>query len=165
MILRTTFYALAALAMVAPACAEPLDIAVFDIELVNTSTGLPPTDAEQARLAMLSQRLRDALDASPTFDVVDIAPVAEKAANSNMQACGGCDRAYAKEIGADLAMTGVIHKMSELILNISFAVRDVESGNIVGGFNADIRSNTDESWTRGLDWLLEHRILAGGAQQ
>lgn len=153
---------LASLALAAStgfASAEAFRTAVFDFELVNTSTGLPPNDAERERLVMLSDHFRDVLDASDTFDIVDIAPVAEKAANSNMQACGGCDRTYAESIGADLAVTGVIHKMSELILNISISVRDVDSGKVIGLFNADIRGNDDRSWTRGLDWLLKHRIL------
>jgi hypothetical protein len=151
--------AIALFATISGVRAEPFQTAVFDFELVNTSTGLAPTEPERGRLAMLSQRLRDALDASAPFEVADIASVSEKAAHSNMQACGACDRTYAEAIGADLSVTGVIHKMSELILNISISVRDVRSGKIIGAFNADIRGNNDRSWTRGLDWLLKHRIL------
>jgi hypothetical protein len=29
----------------------------------------------------------------------------------------------------------------------------------VGGGSADIRGNTDESWTRGIDYILRNRIL------
>jgi hypothetical protein len=144
---------------------EPFQTAVFDFDLVNTSTGLDPTDPERDRLRMLSDRFRKALDASEPFSVVDIAPLKDKLAQSNLQACGGCDRTYAKSLGADLAVTGVIHKMSELILNISISVRDVHTGKIIGAFNADIRGNTDKSWTRGLDWLLKHRILPQDATQ
>ncbi|MDQ0327598.1 hypothetical protein J2R99_003467 [Rhodopseudomonas julia] len=139
--------------------AAPLKIAVFDFELVNTSTGDPPNAAEKQRLAMLSDRLREALGADKTFAVVDIAPVRERVAETRLQACGNCDRSFAETVGADLSMVPVIHKMSELILNISIAVRDVKTGRIIAGFNADIRSNTDRSWQKGLDWLLVNRIL------
>jgi hypothetical protein len=165
MIRKAALLALVLVAMTGSARPEPLKMAVFEFELINTSTGLPATETEQTRLAMLSERLRNALDASSIFEVVDIAPIGEKAAQSNLQACGGCDRTFAEQVGADLSVTGVIHKMSELILNISIAVREVQSGQIVGAFNADIRSNTDDSWRRGLDWLLKHRILAEDGEQ
>jgi hypothetical protein len=140
--------------------AEPLKVAVFDLELINTTTpDVPPTEAEQARLAMLSERLRQALDAGATIEVVDIAPVRAEAAQSKLQACAGCDRRFADAVGADVAATGVIHKMSELILTLNVFMRDVPSGKIIGAFTADFRGNTDESWTRALDWLLKHRIL------
>jgi hypothetical protein len=139
---------------------EPLKVAVFDLELVNTSTPhVPPTGAEQARLAMLSERLRAALEAGATIEVVDIGAVREAAAHSNLQACAACDRRFAEAVGADVSATGVIYKMSELILSLSVFMRDVPSGKIIGAFTADFRGNTDESWTRALDWLLKHRIL------
>jgi hypothetical protein len=146
--------------------AEPLRMAVFDLELIDTSLDgemLGTTDAELRRLDMLSDRLRAALDRSENFEVVDIEPVREAARASNLQACGGCDRRFARELGADLAVTGVVHKVSNLILSISISARDVASGNVIGSFTTDIRSNTDESWMRGLDWLLEHRILTEDA--
>ncbi|MCF1502375.1 DUF3280 domain-containing protein [Afifella sp. H1R] len=142
--------------------AAPLKIAVFDFELINTTTSDPPNAAEKQRLVMLSDRLRAALDADQTFKIVDIAPVRERVAETRLQACGNCDRNFAESLGADLSMVPVIHKMSELILNISIAVRDVKTGRIIAGFNADIRSNTDRSWQKGLDWLLANRILPKG---
>jgi hypothetical protein len=147
---------------VAPASADRLKAAVFDLELVDTSLEgemLGASDVEARRLAMVSQRLRSALATSGAFDVLDIAPVREEAAKRNLQACGGCDRHLAAELGADVAVTGIVHKVSNLILNINLYMRDVKSGGLIGGGSADIRSNTDESWTRGLDWLLEHRIF------
>jgi hypothetical protein len=141
------------------ASAEALRVAVFDFELINSSTRQDPNDLEQERLAMLSERLRSALHASETFDVVDIAPVKERADRLNLQACGGCDRTLAEAVGADIAFTGAIHKMSELVLHISIAARDVSSGKIIGSFSAGIRGNNDRSWIRGLDWLVSHRIV------
>jgi hypothetical protein len=148
--------------------AEPARTAVFDLELVDTSLEGEmngASEVESRRLAMLSDRLRGALAASGRYELVDIAPVREAAGQQNLQSCGGCDRRMAAELGADLAVTGVVQKVSNLILNINLYVRDVESGELIEGYSADIRSNTDESWTRGLDWLLEHRLLAEKVQQ
>jgi hypothetical protein len=153
----------AALCASGSAAAAAPKAAVFDFELVDTSLDgamLGASEVEAKRIAMLSDRLRSALAGSGEYDVVDIAPVRAEAANRNLQACGGCDRHMAAELGAELAVTGVVHKVSNLILNINLYVRDVETGSLVEGYSADIRSNTDESWTRGLDWLLENRLLA-----
>ena len=143
--------------------AAPARVAVFDFELRDTSlqgatTGTP--DAERQRLDMLSNRLREALAASGRYEVVDIAPVRDQARQNHLQNCGGCERRFAAEIGAELAVTGVVQKVSNLILNINIYVRDVASGKLVEGHSADIRANTDESWTRGLDWILKNRLLA-----
>jgi hypothetical protein len=154
--------ALAGAACPGGALGAPPKAAVFDFELVDTSLQgamLGGSEVEAERLAMLSDRLRGALAKSGEYDVVDIAPVRAEAEKRNLQACGGCDRRMAAELGAELAVTGVVHKVSNLILSINLYVRDVKSGNLVEGYSADIRSNTDESWRRGLDWLLENRLL------
>jgi hypothetical protein len=143
--------------------AAPVRTAVFDMEFRDTSlqgqvSGL--NAGEQQRLAMLTMRLRDALAGSGRYDVVDIGPVREAALASNLQNCGGCERRLASELGAELAVTGVVQKVSNLILNINIYVRDVATGKLVEGYSADIRSNTDESWLRGLNWILKNRLLA-----
>ena len=142
--------------------------AVFDIELRDTSlegeiNGSDP--GEQQRLLLITDRLREALAESGRYEVVDIAPVRDEALASNLQNCGGCDRRLASELGAELAVTGVVQKVSNLILNINIYVRDVASGKLVEGHSADIRSNTDESWLRGLDWILKNRLLVERPQQ
>ena len=147
--------------------ADPLKAAVFDLQLVDTSLEgeMSGAAAERQRLEMLSERLREALAASERYEVVDIAPVREAAAGQNLQACGGCDVRLAAEVSADVSVTGFVQKVSNLILTINIMVRDVETGKMVEGHSADIRSNTDESWQRGLDWLLEHRLLATEASK
>jgi Protein of unknown function (DUF2380) len=89
---------------------------------------------------------------------VDITPVQKAAEAQNLQACGGCDRRLAKDIGAALALTGTVQKVSNLILNINMVVRDVATGKVVAAGSADIRSNSDASWFKGVDWLLRNRI-------
>lgn len=136
-------------------------IAVFEFELIDTSLEgemLGKNAAEQARLGKLSSQLREAL-AAAGYIVVDIAPVAENAAAANLQNCGGCDATLAKEVGASLAVTGTVQKVSNLILNINLYVKEAESGKMLAAMSADIRSNSDESWRRGLSWLVRNRLL------
>jgi hypothetical protein len=147
------------------AWADVRAVAVFDFELIDTSLEgeLKGQRAdEQARLARAGEQLRAGLAGSGQFRLVDMAPVAVQARNSNLQACGGCDVKLAKQVGADLAITGTVQKVSNLILNFTVYVRDTNTGTPVAVMNADFRGNTDESWTRALAWLIRNRLLAPG---
>jgi hypothetical protein len=147
----------------APAWADPPKVAVFDFELVDTSlqgeVDGPRTD-EQGRLMRAGDQVRKALDQSGKFLVLDIAPVNAAAHGSNLQACGGCDVQLAQQLGADLAITGVVQKVSNLILNINIYLRDARTGHLVTSMSADFRGNTDESWSRAASYLLRNRLLA-----
>src|SRR5205085_3953182 len=102
-----------------------------------------PRADEQARLSRLGEALRHRLTASGHYVPVDISPVAEEARRSNLQACGGCDAKLAARAGAELAVTGTVQKISNLILNMSIYVRDAD-GRLVKQMSADFRGNTDE---------------------
>jgi Protein of unknown function (DUF2380) len=149
-------------ALSAPAVAAAPKLAVFDLELIDTSVegNAPPPKAVQDRLMRAGEQLRRELAQSGKFEIVDIAPVKTAAHDSNLQACGGCDVEFAQQIGADLVLTGVVRKISDLIINISLFVRDVPSGRLVAAMNADMRGDTDESWSRTTGYLVRNRLLA-----
>jgi hypothetical protein len=162
--MRALFAATAVTLMIsAPVHAEPPKVAVFDFELVDTSlqgeVNGPRTD-EQGRLMRVGDQLRRELTESGKFHVLDIAPVNAAAHGSNLQACGGCDVQYAQRLGADLVITGVVQKVSNLILNVNIYMRDVHSGGLVTFAGADMRGNTDESWSRAMSYLVRNRLLA-----
>jgi len=146
----------------APAFAEASKLAVFDLELIDTSVegDVPSPVAVQERLMRASGQLRRELAQSGKYEIVDIAPVHVAAHGSNLQACGGCDVKFAQQLGADLALTGIVRKISNLILNITLFVRDVPSGRLVAAMNADLRGDTDESWSRAIGYLVRNRLLA-----
>src|SRR6516162_2400474 len=140
-------------------------VAVFDFELIDTSLegairGARPD--EQERLARLSDRLRQLLRDSGRFSLIDITPIAREAQASNLQACGGCDIQLARRIGAEMAITSTVQKVSNVILNMNIYVRDASSGATIAAMSADMRGNTDETWSRTLDWLVRNRLLAPG---
>jgi len=138
-------------------------VAVFDFELIDTSLEGAVRGAradEQERLARVSDQLRKILRNSGRFSLV--APIAREAQASNLQACGGCDMRFAKRIGAELAITGTVQKVSNLILNMNIYVRDASTGATIAAMSADMRGNTDETWSRTLDWLVRNRLLAPG---
>lgn len=87
---------------------------------------------------------------------MDLAPIAETLENTvNPANCYGCEVRMAKKLGADFVLVGVVQKVSNLILSMNLVMRDVETGKVVKARVVDIRSNTDQSWTRGMNYLLK----------
>jgi hypothetical protein len=145
------------------AYADPPKAAVFDFELLDTSLQGErdgPRGDEQQRLIRASQQIRKGLAESGKFTILDIAPVNTAAHAANLQACGGCDVDLAQKLGADLAITGVVQKVSNLILSLNIYLRDARTGRLVTSMSADFRGNTDESWQRTASYLLRNRLLA-----
>ena len=143
--------------------AEPPKLAVFDFEMIDTS--LPgqfygPQADEHDRLLRVGDLVRKELGESSKFQIVDIAPVNAAAHQSNLQACGGCDVKLAQQLNADLDITGVVQKVSNSILNINIYLRDVHTGRLVTAVSADMRGNTDKSWSRATRYLIRERLLA-----
>lgn len=162
---RTIAIALPLALTLSSAQASEPKIAVFDFEMVDTSlqgAANGPRADEEARLVRLSDALRHRLEQSGRVEVIDIAPIATRARASNLQACGGCDAGFAREMGARHSLTGWIQKVSNLILNLNIVVRDAETGRVTWSKSVDMRGNTDESWSRALDYLVRNYLLAPG---
>ena len=143
--------------------ADPPRLAVFDLELLDTSLQGQmngPRADEHERLLRAGDQLRKELGESGKFRIVDISPANAAAHQSNLQACGGCDVKLARQLNADLEMTGVVQKVSNLILNINLYLRDVHTGRLITAASADMRGNTDESWSRTMRYLIHERLLA-----
>jgi hypothetical protein len=150
--------ALLAVAAIMPAPALAERVAVFDLELINTS--LEPTHADElARLAMVGE-VATAEFARHGLELVDTGPVAaEVAAVKSLRDCNGCELDLARKLGADLAAVGWVQKVSNLILNLTMQVREVGTGRLVRAGSVDIRGNTDESWRRGITYLVNRRLF------
>lgn len=150
--------------LAAYAGAAPLSVAVLDFELIDTSlegASRGVDKAETVRLALISGLLRDLLGASGKYKVVDLAPAAAKIADAGLiHGCNGCDIAIARTLGAERVITGTVQKVSTLILTLSIFERDVATGGNLQVATAQIRGNTDQSWTRGVEWLVRNQLLA-----
>jgi hypothetical protein len=132
----------------------------FGFDLINTSLE-PPNPLEDRRLQMLDDLFRQKLDASGRFEIVAIPPDMQKqiADGPAIRNCNGCQRDFAKKIGADRAAWGTVQKVSNLILNINVYMEDAQTGTLNFSKSVDIRGNTDESWRRGLEYMLRHYVL------
>lgn len=145
-----------------PVAAEGPRAAVFDIELNDTShegelRGPREDEAERTRTA--SAYMRELL-AESGVELVDMAPAAGRLADVGpIRRCNGCERRIARDLGADVTITGTVQKVSNLILNVNIFLRDAETGAVLAGGSADIRGNNDESWNRGVRSLIQRQIV------
>ena len=148
---------------VSGAVAEPLKTIVFDIELIDMSQeadqGL--RDDQTRRLRLVSDELRQLLQASPQIQLVDLTPrLAEISQKAPLYKCNGCDVDLARDLGADLLVSGIVQKTSNLILSFALTIKDARTGKPIRGGQADIRGNTDDSWLRGIRWIAKNRFLS-----
>ncbi|EPX76110.1 DUF3280 domain-containing protein [Salipiger mucosus] len=151
------------LALAAPAAAdEPERVAFFGLTFLDTSMqtemfGENPD--ETARLAMLEEMVRDRFEAEG-FALVPLDPVAERLESTvNPAKCYGCDTRMAQTLEADYSLVGEVQKVSNLILSMNLQMREAGSGDMVRGRVVDIRSNTDESWSRGMRYILDRTFF------
>ncbi|GEP07318.1 DUF3280 domain-containing protein [Methylobacterium oxalidis] len=153
------FTALAVVLLASTAAhAEPPKAAVFDFQLADQGA-LGPTEADRARLGPLSDLLRSLLKDSGRYQIVPTEAVeAEVTKGPDLRHCNGCAEDYAKKLGADVAITGEIQKVSNLILNINVYVKDLRSNKAEQAYSVDIRGNNDTSFDRGLRYLVKNNL-------
>ena len=153
-------------AMPARASAAAVPTAVFGFEFFDdTQDTRPEILAEQAeRLKRVNAELARLVAGSGEMVGVDLAPQAARIEElAPFYKCNGCEADLAAAAGARLEMVGVVRKVSNLILSIALEVKEVGgTEKVVRAGVVDIRGNTDESWLRGVRYLMKNRILAPG---
>jgi hypothetical protein len=152
------------LLLAAPVEARPAKTAILDLEILDMSqqAGDRVIAAEQSRrLALATAELRKLLASSDEIAPLDTAPqealIQDK---SPVFKCNGCIEDIGKALGAELVVSGYIQKTSNLILSFVLTVTDVATGKVVRGAQVDIRGNTDDTWLRGIRWMVKNRLLA-----
>lgn len=139
----------------------PRPTAFFNFTLRDTSLqgemqGVRTDEAK--RLASTDAALQQMLLQSGCCTPVDLSKVADRAAAQSLQSCNGCDVDLAREAGADIAVTGWVQKVSNLILNMNITIRDVATGHVIGEGSVDMRGNTDKSWSRAISYLVRNQL-------
>ena len=161
------FFLLCLMALPVSADDKP-KLAVFKCELFDTSGGKDPYIlAEQdRRLTLVTQTIIDDIARRNVYTVVDTSraneldsPHARFAAEGLFRECPGCEAEVAAQLGADLSMGCLVQKVSNLILNINYYIRDAKTENLLAQYTAAIRGNTDQTWTRSALWLLKNRVF------
>jgi Protein of unknown function (DUF2380) len=140
---------------------------VFPFDLIDTSEEGEDNGerADQtARLKLIDKQLIDLLKADGRYEPVNTAGIdADIQKERPIYKCNGCEDGLGKKAGAKLAFVCTVQKVSNLILNINLYVRDVEAEKTLREMSVDLRGNTDETWTRGLRYLVKNRLFADEA--
>lgn len=137
-------------------------IAFLGIHFIDTSTegayfGQKPE--ELARIDMLEARVSERLTEEGLV-LMDLAPIATDLDRVvNPAKCYGCEVRMGTKLGADYVLVGEVQKVSNLILAMNLVLRNTTDGAMVRGRSVDIRSNTDDSWLRGINYILKTEIL------
>lgn len=139
---------------------KPLTVAFFGFQLINTSLE-PVHDAEKQRIVMVDDLLRRMLMDSGQYQIVPLSDdLKQKITRSaEITACNGCQIDWARQAKADLAAWGTVQKVSNLILNINVYMDDTKDERRYFAHSVDIRGNTDESWERGVRYLVRHYLF------
>jgi hypothetical protein len=133
---------------------------VLDFEIVDTSNEPLDQRADHARrLAAARDAIGAGLAARRTYEVVDRAAIRadldQILSRTYLRTCNGCETALARKAGADLVMTGLVNKVSTLILSMGVSITRASSGELIYHQGFDFRGDTDESWSRAAQFFTE----------
>lgn len=148
-------------------------VAFFGLHMTDSSTqttaasALLPNEidpAERTRLQMIETMASERFEAEG-FRLLDLAPVAKDLDRvTNPANCYGCDVRMAKVLNADFILVGELNKISNALLSLNLQLRDGETGAIVKAGATSIRGNTDDTWRRGMRYILKNRIFREDAK-
>ncbi len=149
-------------AQVQTAKRTPPTIAVLDFDLLDDQRDTVPDTTLGPRLAGIRQQLADALTREGLYTVVDNAPANELMqrlmSTQDLHACNGCELEIGRALHADRVMVGWVQKVSNLILNINVQIEDTATGQVVLKKSVDLRGNTDDSWRRGIAYMVRDMV-------
>jgi hypothetical protein len=143
--------------------ATPVRIAVFPFELEDFSAAgrKAPGPADASFLNQATEEAKQQLARSGGYSVINAAG-AHPSPNGDqeLRKCSGCEASIAMSLGADQALLGVVTKISMTEYVVNVRVSDARSGEPVGNFTTDLRMGSSDSWSRGVRWLMQNRMLA-----
>jgi hypothetical protein len=142
---------------------SPIKIAVFPFELEDFSAASQAGSApsETTALAQSTEEAKQQLLQSGRYVLVDAAGADIGAAKEQgLRNCGDCETAIAMKLGADQALLGVVTKISMTEYTVRFQISDARKGELITNLTSDLRIGADYSWSRGVRWLMQNRMLA-----
>ncbi len=138
--------------------APPVKIAVFPFQLMDSSgEGASPGRAE--RLSAATHQLANALRNTGRYTPVDMTPFASQiAALQSPEECGECWAKVAQQAGASAEVLPNVHKVSTLISLMTLWFADVTTMRYIARVQGQIRGDTPEAYTRGIDFLVGQEL-------
>jgi hypothetical protein len=138
---------------------RPPALALLGFELVDEQPDAARAAQLRGRLAAIKTQLEQDLHQRALYRMVDTQPAndlieALRERNEFLYRCNDCLAEVGERLGTRLVALGWVQRVSELILNINVSVRDARSGAEVLSKSVDLRGNTDETWARGINFML-----------
>jgi hypothetical protein len=151
--------AITALAASAGAAAPKAAIFPFDLVDVSLSGQYAGPDAHEAeRLRLVTEELRTLAKRDGNYEVLDLSSIAPEIAKAVPILKCRCEADLARRVGATVAITGFVRKVSNLVLEMHLVETDVASGKVTKSHRVEMRGNTDETWLRGVRRLLANHV-------
>ncbi|MBS0545894.1 MAG: DUF3280 domain-containing protein [Proteobacteria bacterium] len=142
-----------------PVGAEPPSLTVAPFDLIEEHPDPSRAEDQQRRLEAVRSQFIDEIQAHGLYRVV--APESARDVLDRLRArhaflydCPQCKSELGEAAGVKLVAVGWVQKVSNLILNINVEVSDATSGRVLAVQSVDIRGNTDQSWMRGMRFLV-----------
>ncbi|WP_119154350.1 DUF3280 domain-containing protein [Caldimonas tepidiphila] len=134
-------------------------LAVLDFDLIEEHPNPAGHAALRRRLLAAHAQLQQELRERELYRVLDLAPAQEllgslRGQQEHLHRCNGCAQQLGQRLGAELVMATWVQKVSELILNINLEIHEVTTERVVLTKSVDLRGNTDQSWQRGIRYLV-----------
>ena len=144
-----------------PDASAPRIAAVMEFELIDDMRDYERPevkDAQNRRIGLISDELRQELRQRGMYRIVDNSEaedlISSLKAQQELRDCNGCEIDIGRALGADVIIIGWVQKVSNLILNINIEVKEVSSGRMLYVKSVDLRSNSDNSWLRGIRFMV-----------
>ena len=133
----------------------------FELEDFSAAGGQGPSPTDSSFLVRSTEEAKQQLLQSGRYSLVDTAGADTEAAEAQgLRSCGGCEAAIAKKLGADQALLGLVTRISRTEYVVRFQVSDARKGEVISSFTTDLRMGANDSWSRGVRWLMKNRMLA-----
>lgn len=141
----------------------PPTLAFVGFELIDDQPDPARMPQLQARLEAIGRQMARGLDERGLYRVVDLAPAAaalERARRENeyLHRCNGCLAGIGAASGSHRVGVGWVQRVSNLILNLNLAIWDVRDDRMLLTKSVDIRGDNDESWRRGIAYMLRDMV-------
>lgn len=106
---------------------EKIKLLVLDLELIGDLSDPSLAGEHEERIRNVSKLLREELAQLPRYEVVDATPAQQHIdslrAVQYLHKCNGCEIDLALELGADQVMVAWVHRVSQLVLSLTYEIR------------------------------------------
>ncbi|HWJ34312.1 MAG TPA: DUF2380 domain-containing protein [Steroidobacteraceae bacterium] len=152
----------------APVEAKLPKLVVLDIELTGDLGGPDFTAEHDARLATESARLRQDLERTGMYRILDAGNAKStidrlKSQQAYLHDCNGCDLDIGRELHADQVFVAWVYRVSGLILTLTYEIDDVTTSQIAARKSFDFRGDSDNAWNHAIDYMVRDLQASSGA--